>query len=89
MSLSDLVEIEKFSGLSVSNILFPVLNVLSANDVGVFRREFLNLDPSTSRLPMDFDEVRRMASAHQGVDDWAERLSIQWALRDARGNIHG
>lgn len=89
LSLSDLVKIEAFSGLSVSNILFPVLNVLSANDVGIFRREFLQLDTSATHLSMDFDEVRRMASAHQEEGDWAERLSIRWTVRDARGNMHG
>jgi type I restriction enzyme R subunit len=88
LRLSDLVEIEEFSGLSVSNILFPILNVLSTNDVGIFRREFLQLDTSATRPSMDFDEVRRMASAHQEEDDWAERLSIRWTLQDARGNMH-
>ncbi|WP_347927773.1 type I restriction endonuclease subunit R [Pseudomonas helvetica] len=89
LGLSDLVAIEEFSGLSVSNILFPVLNLLSTNDVGLFRREFLQLDASASSLSMDFDEVRRMASAHQEEGDWAERLSIRWTLRDAGGNMHG
>lgn len=89
LGLSDLVEIEEFSGLSVSNILFPILNVLSTNDVGIFRREFLQLDDSADRLSMDFDEVRRLASARQEEGDWAERLSIRWTLQDARGNMHG
>lgn len=85
LGLSDLAEIEQLSGLSVSNILFPILNVLSTNDVGILRREFLN----DARLTLDFDEVRNLANAHQGESDWAERLSIRWTLQDVRGNIHG
>ncbi|RMV32498.1 Type I restriction-modification system endonuclease [Pseudomonas savastanoi pv. phaseolicola] len=85
LGLSDLAEIEQLSGLSVSNILFPILNVLSTNDVGILRREFLN----DARLPLDFDEVRSLANAHQGDGDWAERLSIRWTLQDVRGNMNG
>ncbi|PYD83742.1 hypothetical protein DNF23_58315, partial [Pseudomonas syringae pv. pisi] len=85
LGLSDLAEIEKLSGLSASNILFPILNVLSTNDVGILRREFLN----DARLPLNFDEVRSLANAHQGDGDWAERLSIRWTLQDVRGYMNG
>lgn len=85
LGLSDLAEIEQSSGLSVSNILFPILNVLSTNDVGILRREFLN----DARLELDFDAVSHLASTHQGENDWAERLSIRWTVQDVRGNMHG
>lgn len=80
-----MVEIEQLSGLSVSNILFPILNVLSTNDVGILRREFLN----DARLPLDFDAVSHFANTHREESDWAERLSIRWTLQDVRGNMHG
>jgi type I restriction enzyme R subunit len=90
LSISDLGGIGESSGLSVSHILLPVVNLLSANDVGILHREFFCPNASGARCTMDFDEVRRMASENLGEKgDWAEQLSIRWELQDARGCAHG
>ena len=89
LGISDLVVTGEDSGLSVSHILFPVLNLLSANDVGILRREFFRTDASDIRETMNFDEARLMALENPEGGDWAERLSMRWALQDAQGGAHG
>lgn len=88
LGIADLALIEETSSLSVSHVLFPVLNLLSANDVGILNREFVRLG-STDTQQMSFDEVRLLAQEDLESDDWAERLSIRWALQDAQRSAHG
>ena len=79
IGLSDLAVTEESNGLSVSHILFPILNLLSTDDVGILRREFLRTDTPNSQQVVNFDEVRQMASE----SDWTERLSMRWTLQEA------
>ncbi|KEA53988.1 DEAD/DEAH box helicase [Mangrovibacter sp. MFB070] len=89
IGLSDLAMIEESSGFSVSHILFPVLNLLSANDVGLLHREFLRMDASHAQYTISFDEVRFMSSVVQTDRDWAEGLSIRWTLPKTQDGTHG
>ncbi|HCI0084817.1 TPA: type I restriction endonuclease subunit R [Klebsiella pneumoniae] len=89
IGLADLAMIEKSSGFSVSHILFPVLNLLSANDVGLLHREFLRMDASHAQYTISFDEVRFMSSGMQTDRDWAEGLSIRWTLPKTQDSAHG
>ncbi len=89
IGLADLAMIEESSGFSVSHILFPVLNLLSANDVGLLHREFLRMDASHAQYTISFDEVRFMSSGMQTDRDWAEGLSIRWTLPKTQDSAHG
>ncbi|HHL0399692.1 TPA: type I restriction endonuclease subunit R [Klebsiella pneumoniae] len=89
IGLADLAMIEESSGFSVSHILFPVLNLLSANDVGLLHREFLRMDASHAQYTISFDEVRLMSSGMQTDRDWAEGLSIRWTLPKTQDSAHG
>ncbi len=89
IGLSDLAMIEESSGFSVSHILFPVLNLLSANDVGLLHREFLRMDASHAQYTISFDEVRLMSSGMQTDRDWAEGLSVRWTLPKTQDGAHG
>ncbi|RUL75350.1 type I restriction endonuclease subunit R [Dyella choica] len=89
LGISDLTVIEEVSGLSVSHILFPVLNLLSANDVGILHREFIRVDRSNAVRTMNFDETRLVASQSSEGRDWAEQLSIRWTLQNAQRGGHG
>lgn len=89
LGIADLALIEETSSLSVSHVLFPVLNLLSANDVGILNREFVRLGSTDTQQTMSFDEVRLLAQEDLESDDWAERLSIRWALQDAQRSAHG
>ncbi|WP_394866126.1 type I restriction endonuclease subunit R [Klebsiella pneumoniae] len=89
IGLADLAMIEESSGFSVSHILFPVLNLLSANDVGLLHREFLRMDASHAQSTISFDEVRFMSSGMQTDRDWAEGLSIRWTLPKTQDSAHG
>lgn len=79
IGLSDLVMLEESSGLSLSNILFPVLNLLSSDDVGMLQREFIHLDSSNTQQLINFDQVRLMA-IDNGKCDWTEQVAILWTL---------
>lgn len=89
LGISDLAAVEDANGLSVSHILFPVLNLLSANDVGIFRRDFIHIEMSGARRTISFDEARLISSESLEGPDWAERLSIRWTLQDGRGAYGG
>jgi type I restriction enzyme R subunit len=89
LGIADLALIEETSGLSVSHVLFPVLNLLSAHDVGILNREFVRVGSTDTPQTMSFDEVRLLAQKDPEGDDWAECLSIRWALQDAQRIAHG
>lgn len=96
LNLADLTAIEISRNLSVTNILFPVLNLLSANDVSVLRREFIEGDESGDPNVLSFDDVRQAACAASIAaesPDWADHLSIRWTLPQesavTRGGQHG
>lgn len=89
LGIADLALIEETSGLSVSHVLFPVLNLLSAHDVGILNREFVRVGSTDTPQKMSFDEVRLLAQEDPEGDDWAERLSIRWALQDSQRIAHG
>ncbi|MGH8077911.1 MAG: hypothetical protein ACREPE_11380, partial [Lysobacter sp.] len=95
LNLGDLTAVEMDQDLSATNILFPVLNLLSANDVGVLRREFVEGDEACAKRTLSFDDARQVARTLTGGDDsdWADRLSIRWALPQesavTRGGRHG
>jgi type I restriction enzyme, R subunit len=82
LNLADLAAIEMAQGLSVTNILFPVLNLMSADDTAVLRREFIEEDGLQVKAALSFDDVRQIARASTATDgsDWADRLSIRWRL---------
>ncbi len=80
LNLADLTAVEMAQNLSVTNILFPVLNLLSANDVGVLRREFIEGDESHAKRSLSFDEAQQLARISDEDSDWADRLSIRWTL---------
>jgi type I restriction enzyme, R subunit len=82
LNLADLTAVELSHDLSVTNILFPVLNLMSADDVGVLRREFVQGDGSRPITAISFDDVRAVARASSTADgsDWADHLSIRWTL---------
>jgi type I restriction enzyme R subunit len=88
IGLSDLVTLEENSGLSVSNTLFPVLNLLSADDVGLLQREFIRLDTSKIQQVIDFDQVRLMAIDNEECD-WTEQVAILWTLTNRQELING
>ncbi|MCQ8103227.1 hypothetical protein NP590_03835 [Methylomonas sp. SURF-2] len=54
LNLADLAAVEARDQLSASHILFPVLNLLSAHDVGVLRREFIEGDMEYSNRSLSF-----------------------------------
>ncbi len=89
---SDLDDIEKSGGISVENILFPILNFLSADDIGILHREFKSNDISKGATPLTFDEVRLSAQQANG-DEWADNISIRWRVVNvqpaSRGGIYG
>ena len=87
IGLSDLVTLEERSGLSVSNTLFPVLNLLSADDVGLLQREFIRLDTSNKQQVIDFDLVRLMAIDNEECD-WTEQVAILWTLTNRQEVIN-
>jgi len=96
LNLADLTAIESSRNLSVTNILFPVLNLLSANDVGVLHREFVEGDGLGDQNVLSFDDVRQAARARSMTAesaDWAEHFSIRWTLPKksaaTRGGHHG
>ena len=84
LNLGDLAAVEMSHGLSVTNILFPVLNLLAADDVGVLRREFVEGDRLRGETLLSFDDVRQIARTAAVADEleWADRLSIRWALAE-------
>lgn len=81
LGLADLASIEEERKMSVTNILFPLLNLLSANDVGLLKREFVSSTGPDAGAALSFDEVRDRAQAATESDreDWAEGLTIRWA----------
>ena len=79
IGLSDLVTLEESSGLSLSNTLFPVLNLLSSDDVGILQRDFIRLDSSNTQQLINFDQVRLMAIDNEECD-WTEQVDILWTL---------
>lgn len=89
LGIADLALIEEVSGLSVSHVLLPVLNLLSANDVGILSRDFVHVDSADTKQTKNFDEVRLLASENREGSDWAKRLSIRWTLQDAQRSAHG
>ncbi|WP_334007421.1 type I restriction endonuclease subunit R [Burkholderia orbicola] len=92
LNLADLHDIEISMGLSASNILFPVLNLLSADDICIFRREFVHAKDPGEESSLNFDEVRQ-AALHEEDHEWMERMTMRWILsqpdQDIRGLIHG
>ncbi|WP_231885059.1 type I restriction endonuclease subunit R, EcoR124 family [Alteromonas stellipolaris] len=87
IELTDLEALEKISGLSVRNTLFPILNLLSASDVGLLRREFISLDKSNALQSYNFDEVQVAAFGSDSAD-WAAQLSIRWLVPEHMEAIH-
>jgi type I restriction enzyme, R subunit len=94
LGLADLASIEMAQNLSVTNLLFPVLNLLSASDVGILRREFVRTDAALDDSALSFDDVRQVAlvATESSVDDWADQVSIRWVANDTlppdRGGLH-
>ncbi len=84
LGLADLASIEMAQNLSVTNLLFPVLNLLSASDVGILRREFLRTDAQLGDGALSFDEVRQEAlgATESSVVDWADQVSMRWIAND-------
>lgn len=89
---ADLEDIEKSRGISTVNILFPILNFLSANDIGILHREFNSNDGSNGAVPLTFDEVRLSALRENG-NNWANNISVRWRVANVqaahRRGLHG
>lgn len=88
IGLSDLEKIERQTGLSVSNILFPILNLLSDSNIGLMRREFYRLDDSNQKHSIDFDSVKMFALDITN-SEWPNDLSIRWKLSDSKERMNG
>jgi type I restriction enzyme R subunit len=80
---ADLEDIEKSRGISTVNILFPILNFLSANDIGILHREFNSKDGSNGAVPLTFDQVRLSAMQENG-DNWANNISVRWRVANVQ-----
>jgi type I restriction enzyme R subunit len=89
MGISDLALIGENTGLSVSHTIFPVLNLLSTNDVGLLRRDFVRVDTADHQQPVDFDQARLLAAEPQEKTEWDQSLSICWKLQENAGMNNG
>jgi type I restriction enzyme R subunit len=89
---ADLEDIEKSHGISAANILFPILNFLSADDIGILHREFNSKDGYNDSAPLTFDDIR-LRALEERDNNWANSISIRWRLANFqlahRGGIHG
>jgi type I restriction enzyme R subunit len=88
LSFADLNEIEESRGISVANILFPILNFLSADDTKILGREFIRYSASKKISSLNFDDVRKAALQESG-QDWADEISISWRLLNVFSTTHG
>jgi type I restriction enzyme R subunit len=78
---ADLVEVSQRAATPTQSVLLPVLNLLSADDVGILERHVIGEEG-----PVSIAEVLRVAKSRPGgqvPDDWADKFSIQWTIRSA------
>lgn len=81
LGLGELSKIEVEHDLSVTNILFPLLNLLSSNDVGILSRDFVLETAEDQEKILDLDSVRQFAENFSGEEDWSEHVSLRWCLQ--------
>jgi len=77
-SASDLVAISEQFGVPAQTVVMPVLNLLSADDVAILRRELHGEDG-----PASIADLRRAAKAAADSttpDAWQDQFSVRWSV---------
>ncbi|MEW9584012.1 type I restriction endonuclease subunit R [Paraburkholderia sp. DGU8] len=75
---AELLAVSQNAGIPARSVLLPVLNFLSADDVGILERQVIGADG-----PVSITEVLRSAKSRmetQPADGWADKFSIRWTL---------
>ena len=79
---ADLLAVAQRVAIPVQSVLLPVLNLLSADDVGILERHVIGEEG-----PVSISEVRRSAKSgakYRTADAWADKFSIRWTVGSAK-----
>ncbi len=77
-SASDLVAICEQSGVPAQTVVMPVLNLLSADDVAILRRELHGKDGPASVA--DLRRAAKAATDSTAPDAWQDQFSVGWSV---------